>query len=252
MSGHSKWSKIKRSKGALDVKRGKLFSQLSKEITIATRLGGGNPGFNPRLRAAIQSAKSQSMPADNIDRAVKKGTGELESQAVEEIIYEAYAPGGVALIIETATDNRNRTAADIRNAMTKNHGNLGTSGSVAFMFHRKGRITIPSDSLDEDRLLEIILEAGAEELATEDDTFVITTPIDRLYNVADALATAGHEPTSQKLTFVPENNVTVADPATAEQIFKLCDALDDLEDVVNVHANFDISEDLLADLHAPA
>jgi YebC/PmpR family DNA-binding regulatory protein len=246
MSGHSKWSKIKRSKGALDVKRGKLFSQLSKEITIATRLGGGNPGFNPRLRAAIQSAKSQSMPAENVDRAIKKGTGELEAQAVEEIIYEAYAPGGVALIIETATDNRNRTAAEIRNAMTKNHGNLGTSGSVAFMFHRKGQITLPADAFDEDRLLEIILEAGAEELATDDDTFIITTPSDQLYHVADALTAAGHQPASQKLTFIPENNVAVTDPTTAEQILKLCDALDDLEDVVNVHANFDISEAILA------
>ncbi len=252
MSGHSKWSKIKRSKGALDVKRGKLFSQLSKEITIATRFGGGNPGFNPRLRAAIQSAKSQSMPADNIDRAIKKGTGELESAAVEEIIYEAYAPGGVALVIETATDNRNRTAAEIRNAMTKNHGNLGTSGSVAFMFHRKGRITLPLDSIGEDALLEIILEAGAEELAAEDNAHVITTPVDQLYNVAEALAASGHEPLSQTLTFIPENHVALGDPATAEQVLKLCDALDELEDVVNVHANFDIPEVILEELQAPA
>ena len=252
MSGHSKWSKIKRTKGALDVKRGKLFSQLSKEITIAARLGGGNPGFNPRLRAAIQSAKSQSMPADNIDRAVKKGTGELESQAVEEIVYEAYAPGGVALVIETATDNRNRTAADIRNAMTKNDGNLGSSGSVAFMFHRKGQITVPVDSVDEDRLLEIILDAGAEEFSTEDDTFVVTTPVDQLYNVAEALKNAGVEPDSEKLTFIPENTVAVSDPETAAQVLKLCDALDDLEDVINVHANFDIPEELLSEIQAPA
>ncbi len=252
MSGHSKWSKIKRTKGALDVKRGKLFSQLSKEITIATRLGGGNPSFNPRLRAAIQSAKSQSMPADNIDRALKKGTGELASEAVEELVYEAYAPGGVALIIETATDNKNRTAAEIRNAMTKNHGNLGSSGSVAFMFHRKGQITVPADVIEEDRLLEIILDAGAEELTNEDDTFIITTPVDQLYNVAEALKAAGTEPDSLKLTFIPENNVAVTDPATAEQVLKLCDALDDLEDVVNVHANFDIPEAVLSELQAPA
>lgn len=252
MSGHSKWSKIKRTKGALDVKRGKLFSQLSKEITIATRFGGGNPGFNPRLRAAIQSAKSNSMPAENIDRALKKGTGELASEAVEELIYEAYAPGGVALIIETATDNKNRTAAEIRNAMTKNHGNLGSSGSVAFMFHRKGQITVPTNVIGEDRLFELILEAGAEELTTEDDTFIITTPVDQLYNVAEALKTAGTEPDSQKLTFVPENNVAVTDLATAEQVLKLCDALDDLEDVVSVHANFDIPEDILSALQTPA
>lgn len=252
MSGHSKWSKIKRTKGALDVKRGKLFSQLSKEITIATRFGGGNPGFNPRLRSAIQSAKSNSMPADNIDRALKKGTGELASEAVEELIYEAYAPGGVALIIETATDNKNRTAAEIRNAMTKNHGNLGSSGSVAFMFHRKGQITIPTTATDEDRLLEIILEAGAEELTTEDDTFIITTPVDQLYNVAEALKKSGAEPESEKLTFIPENTVALTDPETAAQVLKLCDALDDLEDVVNVHANFDIPEEILTDLQTPA
>ncbi|MGC1480364.1 MAG: YebC/PmpR family DNA-binding transcriptional regulator [Chthoniobacterales bacterium] len=252
MAGHSKWSKIKRTKGALDVKRGKLFSQLSKEITIATRLGGGNPGFNPRLRAAIQSAKSQSMPADNIDRAMKKGTGELESQAVEEIIYEAYAPGGVALVIETATDNRNRTAAELRNAMTKNDGNLGSSGSVAFMFHRKGQITVPVATVDEDRLLEIVLEAGAEEFSTEDDTFIVTTPVEQLYNVAGALKSAGVECESEKLTFIPENTVVVEDPGTAAQVLKLCDALEDLEDVTSVHANFDISDDVLAETQAPA
>lgn len=252
MAGHSKWSKIKRTKGALDVKRGKLFSQLSKEITIATRLGGGNPAFNPRLRAAITSAKSQSMPNDNIERAIKKGTGELASAAVEELIYEAYAPGGVALVIETATDNKNRTAADIRTAMTKNHGNLGSSGSVAFMFHRKGQLTVTKSATDEDRILEIILDAGAEELASDEESFWITTPPDQLYAVAEALRTAGLEPDSQKLTFIPQNHVTVTDPKTAEQVLRLCDALDDLDDVTSVHANFDIPEDILAEIQAAA
>jgi YebC/PmpR family DNA-binding regulatory protein len=249
MAGHSKWSKVKRLKGALDVKRGKLFSRLSKEITVAARLGGGNPAFNPRLRAAIATARAESMPNDNIDRAIKKGTGELEGAAlVEELVYEGYAPGGVALMIETATDNKNRTAADLRNAMSKNNGNLGGPGSVAFMFHRKGQISVPAGATDEDRLLEVILDAGAEELTREEDQFLITTPPDQLYSVAEALKTAGIEPESPKLTFIPENTVAVADEHTAAQVLKLCDALDDLDDVMNVHANFDIPEDTLARL----
>lgn len=248
MAGHNKWSKIKRLKGALDAKRGNLFSRLSKEITVAARLGGGNPAFNPRLRAAIQTARAESMPNDNIDRAIKKGTGELASAAVEELVYEGYAQGGVALIIETATDNKNRTAADLRNAMTKNHGSLAGQGSVAFMFHRKGQMTIPATVADEDRILEVILDAGAEELTPEEDQFVITTPPDQLYSVADALKAAGIEPHSPKLTFIPENTVAVADEQTAAQVLKLCDALDDLDDVMNVHANFDIPEATLARL----
>ena len=211
MAGHNKWSKIKRLKGALDVKRGKLFSRLSKEITVAARLGGGNPAFNPRLRTAIHTARSESMPNENIDRAIKKGTGELESVAVEELVYEGYAQGGVALIIETATDNKNRTAADLRNAMTKNHGSLAGPGRVAFMFHRKGLMSVPIAITDEDRLLEVILDAGAEELTREEDQFVITTPPDQLYSVAEALKTAGIDPGSPKLTFIPENTVAVTD-----------------------------------------
>ena len=250
MAGHNKWSKIKRLKGALDVKRGNLFSRLSKEITVATRLGGGNPAFNPRLRSAIHTARAESMPNDNIYRAIKKGAGELGATTVEEIVYEGYAQGGVALIIETATDNKNRTAADLRNAMTKNHGSLAGPGSVAFMFHRKGQMSIPAASTEEDRILEVILEAGAEELTREEDQFLITTPPDQLYSVAEALKTAGIEPGSPKLTFIPENTVTVTDEQTAAQVLKLCDALDDLDDVMNVHANFDIPEDTLARLQS--
>ena len=250
MAGHNKWSKIKRTKGALDVKRGKIFSRLSKEITVAVRLGGGNPAFNPRLRAAISAARAESMPNDNIDRAIKKGTGELETTAVEELVYEGYAPGGVALVIETATDNKNRTAADLRNAMSKNHGNLGGPGSVAFLFHRKGQMAVPTSTTDEDRLLEIILDAGAEELTREEDQFVITTPPDQLYSVAEALKTAGIEPASPKLTFIAQTTVAVTDEHTAAQVLKLCDALDDLDDVMNVHANFDIPESTLAKLQA--
>jgi YebC/PmpR family DNA-binding regulatory protein len=248
MAGHNKWSKIKRLKGALDAKRGKLFSRLSKEITVAARLGGGNADFNPRLRAAVQSARTQSMPNDNIDRAIRKGVGEPGVQAVEEIVYEGYAPGGVALIIETATDNKNRTAADLRLIFSKNHGNLGGPGSVSYMFHRKGQITVPLATVNEDRLLEVVLDAGAEELAGDDEHHVITTPADQLYAVAETLKKASVEPDSQKLTYIPENSVAVTDPQTASQVLKLCDALDDCDDVLNVHANFDIPDDVLAKL----
>lgn len=236
-------------KGALDSKRAKVFSRLSKEITVAARLGGGNPAFNPRLRAAVQSARSQSMPNDNIERAIKKGCGELDSQAIEEIVYEGYAPGGVALIVETATDNRNRTAADMRLIFSKNHGNLGGPGSVSFMFHRKGQITVPLAAADEDRVLETILEAGAEELSQDDEHYIITTQVEQLYAVAESLKKTGVEPDSQKLTYIPENNVQVTDEHAAAQVLRLFDALDDCDDVLNVHANFDIPDDVLARLH---
>lgn len=248
MAGHSKWSKVKRLKGALDVKRGKLFSKLSKEIVVAAKMGGGNPSLNPRLRAAVMAARAQSMPNDNIDRAIKKGSGELESAQMEEIVYEGYAPGGVALVIEAATDNKNRTAADLRLIFSKNHGNLGGPGSVSFMFHRKGQITVPLTAAEEDQLLEIILEAGAEELTNDDEHHIITTPPDQLYAVAEALKKAGVEPDSQKLTYIAENHVAVTDPQTAGQVLRLYDALDDCDDVLNVHANFDISDEILASL----
>ncbi len=246
MAGHNKWSKVKRLKGALDVKRGKLFSRFSKEITVAARSGGGNPSMNPRLRAAIQSARTQSMPNDNIERAIKKGIGDLGPQAVEEMVYEGYAPGGVALIVEAATDNKNRTAADMRLIFTKHHGNLGVPGSVSFMFHRKGQITVPVTAAAEDRLLEIILDAGAEELTRDEEHHVIITPPEQLYTVAESLKKATIEPDAQKLTYIPQNSVTVADEQTATQVLKLCDALDDCDDVLNVHANFDIPDHILA------
>lgn len=246
MAGHNKWSKVKRLKGALDAKRGKLFSRFSKEITVAARLGGGNPAMNPRLRAAVQSARSQSMPNDNIERAIKKGTGAVGAQTVEEMVYEGYAPGGVALIVEAATDNKNRTAADMRLIFTKNHGNLGGPGSVSFMFHRKGQITVPVAAAAEDKLLEIILDAGAEELTTDDEHHVIITPPDQLYAVAETLKKATIEPDAQKLTYIPENSVTVGDEETAAQVLKLCDALEDCDDVLSVHANFDIPDHILA------
>src|SRR5947199_2105061 len=176
MAGHSKWSKVKRFKGAIDAKRGKIFSKLSKEITIAAKRGGGDPNGNPRLRSAIQAARTQSMPNDNIERAIKRGTGEgKDGQQFDEIVYEGYAPGGVAIIVETATDNKNRTAAEIRSIFAKNNGNLGSSGSVSYMFHKKGQITVPRDSIDEERIFELALDAGAEELTTEEDEYLIIT-----------------------------------------------------------------------------
>ena len=251
MAGHSKWSKVKRFKGAIDAKRGKIFSKLSKEITIAAKTGGGDPSGNPRLRSAIQAARSQSMPNDNIDRAIKRGTGEgSDATQFDEIVYEGYAPGGVAVIVEAATDNKNRTAAEIRSIFSKNSGNLGSSGSVSYMFHKKGQISVPRDAIDEDRLLEVALDAGAEELTSEENEYVITTSHDQLYAVADALKQAGVTTDGQKFTFIPDTTVPVADETVARQVLRLCDALEDDDDVQNVYSNLDIPDELLAKLPA--
>lgn len=246
MAGHNKWSKIKRLKGALDVKRGRVFSRLAKEIVVATRMGGGDSSTNPRLRAAVQAARAQSMPNDNIDRAIKRGTGESSAQSVEELVYEAYAPGGVALMIEAATDNKNRTAADLRLILTKNHGNLASSGSVAFQFHRKGVITLPLATATEDALLECLLDSPLDELESDDEHHIITTPPDQLYAVVEALKKAGFEPDSQKLTYIPQTFSTVTDGEIAAQINQLCEKLEECDDVLNVHSNLELSEELLA------
>jgi YebC/PmpR family DNA-binding regulatory protein len=250
MAGHSKWSKVKRFKGAIDAKRGKIFSKLSKEITIAAKAGGGDPAGNPRLRSAIQAARTQSMPNDNIERAIKRGTGEGEVQHFDEIVYEGYAPGGVAVIVEAATDNKNRTAAEIRSIFSKNDGNLASTGSVSYMFHKKGQITVPRAGLDGDRILELALEAGAEELTTEEDQYVITTSHDQLYAVADALKNAGVTTDGQKFTFIPDTTVPVDDETVARQVLRLCDALEEDDDVQNVYSNLDIPDELLARLPA--
>jgi YebC/PmpR family DNA-binding regulatory protein len=249
MAGHSKWSKVKRIKGAIDVKRGKLFSKLSKEITVAARRGGGDPSGNPRLRAAVLAARAQSMPGDNIERAIKRATGDLaDAQQYEEIVYEGYAPGGVALIVEATTDNKNRTAADLRLIFTKNHGNLASTGSVSYMFKRKGQISVPQSAASEDQLLDVILEAGADEFDTDGEHYVVTTAPDHLYTVAEALKNAGIPTDSQKLTYLPDNTVPVYDETIAAQVLRLCDALEENDDVQNVHANFDLPEELLAKL----
>src|ERR671935_307393 len=251
MAGHSKWSKVKRFKGAIDAKRGQIFSKLSKEITIAARSGGGDPAGNPRLRSAIQAARGQSMPNDNIERAIRRGTGEgVDAANYEEIIYEGYGPGGVAIIVEAATDNKNRTAAEVRSIFTKNNGNLGSAGSVSYMFHRKGQVTVARDSIPEDRIFELALEAGAEELTTDDNEYVITSSHDQLYAVAEALKQAGVTTDGQKFTFIPDTTVPVADETVARQLLRLCDALEDDDDVQNVYSNLDIPDETLAKLPA--
>ena len=251
MAGHSKWSKVKRFKGAIDAKRGKIFSRLSKEISIAAKTGGGDPTANPRLRSAIQTARDQSMPNDNIERAIKRGTGEgSEGVALDEIVYEGYGPGGVAVIVEAATDNKNRTAAEIRSIFSKHHGNLGSSGSVSYMFHKKGQIIVPRASIDEDRILELALEAGAEELTTHEDEYVIITSHDQLYAVAEALKQGGVTTDGQKFTFIPDTTVAVADETVAQDVLRLCDALEEDDDVQNVYSNLDIPDELLARLPA--
>jgi len=246
MAGHSRWAKVKHYKGTIDQRRGKLFSKLSKEITVAAKLGGGDPNFNPRLRQAIATARGESMPVDNIERAIKKGTGELAGGAYDEMLYEAYAPGGVALLIEAATDNKNRSAAEIRLIFSENSGHLASPGSVAWMFHRKGVITITEPGISEDDVILTALDAGAEDVRSHDDFIEIITPPDtKLEAVTKALEQTKVPIASSKLSYVPGNLTTITDPAIAEQILTLIEALDDHDDVQTVHANFDMTPELL-------
>jgi YebC/PmpR family DNA-binding regulatory protein len=241
MAGHNKWSKVKRIKGAIDAKRGKLFSKLAKEIAVAAKLGGPDPDANVRLRSAITLARTQNMPNDNIERAVKRGSGDTGEAALEEMIYEGYASDGVAVLIEAATDNKNRTAADVRLIFSKNGGHLGGAGSVAYLFQRKGEVTVPEEVSDADRLLELALEAEAEELTSEPGhPHVVTTAPDRLAAVAEALRAASIPVGSQKLVYVPRTTVMVSDEQAAAQVLRLHDALDDNDDVLNVYSNFDL------------
>jgi YebC/PmpR family DNA-binding regulatory protein len=247
MSGHSRWSKVKNYKGGIDQKRGKLFSKLSKEIMVAAKMGGGDPNFNPRLRQAVAGARSESMPVDNIERAIKKGTGELAGESYEEMTYEGYGPGGVAILVEATTDNKNRSAAEIRAVFTKNHGHLGGSGSVAWMFHRKGVIVITAPGISEDDVIMAALDVGAEDVRSHEDIIeVITPPDNKLDAVSKALEAAKIPFTSAKLSYVPGNLTPVTDPQIAEQLLALLEALEDHDDVQTVHANFDMAPDLLA------
>ncbi len=250
MSGHSKWSSIKHKKAATDAKRGKLFTKLIKEITIAARLGGGDVKANPRLRTAVAAAKAQSMPNDNIDRAIKKGTGELGGAQPEGVVYEGYGPGGVAIIAEALTDNRNRTVAEIRHIFGRHGGNLGESGCVGWMFRKKGIISVERRAVDEEKLLELALEAGAEDMSSDDpEGFQVTTAPENYQAVRDALEKAGIAVAHGEVSLAPENTVRVSGHA-AEQVLKLVEELEDHDDIQNVAANFDIDADELAHISA--
>lgn len=245
MAGHNKWSKIKRKKGVADAKRGALFTKLIREITVAAREGGGSPEFNARLRLAVDTAKGASMPADNIDRAIKKGTGELEGASYEEVTYEGYGPGGVALFIECLTDNTNRTVADVRHALMKLDGSLGTDGSVAWQFDRKGQVIVNAVRYTEDAVFEAAIEAGAEDVIGDEDEFVVTSEVSDFSAVQDGLTAAGIESTSAELTRIAKNEIAVAG-RDAEKLLKLLDMLEELDDVQKVHSNADIDEAVLA------
>lgn len=251
MSGHNKWSSIKHKKGAADAKRGRIFTKLIKEISIAAREGGGDPDGNPRLRTAILSAKAASMPRDNIERAIKKGTGDAEGgPQVEELTYEGYGPGGVAVLVEVVTDNKNRTIADIRHIFSKNNGNLGESGCVSWMFNRRGTIQLSGEGLTEDTLMEAVLDIeGFEDLEVGDGDFTVYTEAAKLYIVREALSEKGFSCTEAKLAWVPQN-VAKVEGKKAEQTMRLIDVLEDHDDVTNVFANFDLDEDELARIEA--
>lgn len=248
MSGHSKWATIKRKKAATDQKRGNLFTKLVKEITIAAKMGGGDPTGNPRLRLAIDTARANSMPMDNIQRAIKKGTGELEGAIYEEITYEGYGPGGIALIIETATDNRNRTVADIRHLMSRNGGSLGENGSVSWMFQRKGSIDVPKSAADEDLLMELLLDAGLEELDADDEQYyTVLTDVRDLESAKKALEEAGIPFENAKMDLIPDNYVEL-DGDDVEKAIKLIDALESNDDTQAVYSNMEISESAMGSM----
>jgi len=245
VSGHSKWSTIKRKKGAADAKRGRVFTRLIKEITVAARMGGGDPEGNPRLRSAIATAKSENMPKDNIERAIKKGTGELEGAVYEEISYEGYGPGGVAVLVDCMTDNKNRTVADIRHAFSKSGGNLGETGCVSWMFDKKGSIMVDKDNIDEEELMDKALEAGAEDVIEEDNVYQVITAPEDFETVREALETEGIKFVEAAVSMIPQNVVEITDEKPARQILKLLESLEDHDDVQSVSSNFDISDELM-------
>ncbi len=247
MSGHSKWSTIKRKKGAADAKRGKIFSRLSKDISLAAKAGGGDPDMNPKLRTVLLKARSENMPADNIERAIKKGTGELPGVVYEEFVYEGYALHGVAVVVEVTTDNKNRAASEVRSTFSKNGGNLGGAGSVAFMFQRNGQFIISKDKTDEESLMEAALDAGAEDLKSEDEYFEVLAPLTEFDSVSQALAQADIVPDNAELAYLPESYTPISNQDDARQVLRLIDALDDLDDVQNVFHNAAIPVEFLGE-----
>ncbi len=245
MSGHSKWATTKRKKAAIDAKRGKLFTKLIKEITIAAREGGGDIDGNPRLRLAVDNAKSANMPQDNIERAIKKATGELQGVIYHELTYEGYGPAGIAVMVEVATDNKNRTVAEVRHLFSKSGGSMGESGSVAWMFDRKGIISLPAQGKTEDEIMEIALEAGADDLQTEEEFFEVQTSLENFEPVRKALAGKELQIENASLQWIAQNNITVKGE-DAEKVMKLIDGLEDIDDVQNVYSNADFDEDSLS------
>ena len=251
MSGHSKWATTKRHKAAIDAKRGKIFSSLSKELTLAARASGGDPNFNPRLRTLIIKAKAANMPADNIDRAIKKGTGEIPGVVYEEVVYEGYAASGVGVVVTVTTDNKNRSTSEVRSIFTKHGGNMGSPGALTnFSFNKKGQFIISKEKATEDKLMEIALDAGAEDIKDEGDVFEVLCDIKDYDNLSDALNKAGIEPDESALAWIPTSETPITDLETAKKILKMISALEDLDDVNDVFANFDISDELLAQAEA--
>jgi len=246
MAGHSKWKNIRNAKAVTDKKRGVLFTRLIREVTMAAKLGGGDPGGNPRLRTAIDNAKAVSMPKDNNERAIKKGTGDLEGVDYVEVLYEAYGPGGVAIMIAAVTDNPTRTVADVRHKLSRNHGNMGSTNSVAYLFDRKGQMSVEAAGVVEDALIETALEAGADDVVRDDEVFVITTDPGALHAVKEGLETRKYKVSDAELAWVSKSSIKV-EGAAAEQLLKLLEALEELDDVQKVDANFEMDEDAMAE-----
>jgi len=246
MSGHSKWATIKHKKGALDAKRGKIFTRLIKEISIAAK-SGGDPDTNPRLRTAIVAAKAENMPADNIKRAIQRGTGELPGATYEEFSLEGYGPGGVAILIDINTDNRNRTVSEIRHVFQKNGGNMAEAGAVSWMFHKKGDIVIPKSAAKEDDLMAVVLDAGAEDLKDDGDTWEVLSDPSSYEAVLEAVKKAGIQPVSSSVAMIPQNYIKL-EGAAANTMIRLMEALEEHDDVQNVHSNFDIDQKLLEEV----
>lgn len=249
MSGHSKWATIKHKKAATDAKRGRAFTKIIREITIAARIGGGDPNTNPRLRSAIASAKGENMPNENVERAIQRGTGQLEGEQYEEVSFEGYGPGGVGMIVQVVTTNRNRVVSELRHIMGRNGGNLAENGAVGWMFHRKGQIVVPKEQASEDKMLSIVLDAGAEDLRDDGSEWEVLTPPEAFEAVREALTKAGITPASAEVAFVPQNYVQLTGTA-AGQMLRLIEALEEHDDVQHVYANFDIDEKELAVLSA--
>jgi YebC/PmpR family DNA-binding regulatory protein len=241
MSGHSKWATIKHKKAATDARRGKIFTKVIRELTIAARSGGADPDTNPRLRTAILAAKGENMPNDNIERAILRGTGQLEGETLDEVTFEGYGPGGVGMLVQVVTSNRNRIVSEIRHLMAKHGGNLAETGAVGWMFHRKGDIVVPKEAADEEKMMGIVLDAGAEDLRDDGSAWEVTTPPEALEKVREALTGAGVTPTSAEVGWIPQNYVKLTGQQ-AQQMLRLMEGLEDHDDVQHVYANFDIDE----------